>query len=439
MLITPLQKWIGTKIDNRLSEFNRNSLEQYQLERLQNTIAYVRQHSPFYRQLFANTSGQISRLSDLANYPFTTASEIQEDPNRFLCVSQDEIQRIVTLPTSGTTGPSKRIFFTAADQELTVDFFKVGMSTLARPGDRVLILLPGTRPGSVGDLLRIGLERLGCVPFPHGPFEDEGAVLRLIRENNVNVLVGAPIQLQRLFCWNQADLVLKSGQIRSVLSATDILPESIHQNLERHWKCEVFDHYGMTETGLGGGVECAAHQGYHLREADLYYEIIDPDTHTVLPDGETGEVVFSTLTRRGMPLIRYRTGDISRLLPGNCTCGSFIQRLERIQSRIQAGISINSGLLFPSNLDNVLFRIEGILDFSATIEKDPSNEVIVLEVQFLRERIQDIKDQIINSLNKIPVIRIGLEDKSLKVMVSEVDKLKIQRDRMNKRSILDRR
>ena len=92
-------------------------------------------------------------------------------------------------------------------------------------------------------------------------------------------------------------------------------------------------HYGMTETGLGGAVSCSSHAGYHIREADLYFEIIDPETGQRQPDGKRGEIVFTTLNRRGMPLIRYRSGDISQILVQKCPCGSIIRRFGNIEDR----------------------------------------------------------------------------------------------------------
>jgi phenylacetate-coenzyme A ligase PaaK-like adenylate-forming protein len=103
--------------------------------------------------------------------------------------------------------------------------------------------------------------------------------------------------------------------------------------IERAWGCEVFEHYGMTEMGLGGAMACEAHDGYHPREADLLFEIVDPRTGAPLPDGEYGEIVFTTLTRTAMPLVRYRTGDMSRFIPGPCPCGSVLKRLARVADR----------------------------------------------------------------------------------------------------------
>lgn len=415
-------------------EFERSAIERYQLERIRQVILYVSEHSPYYKKRFAGTPLPLS-LQDFAAFPFTSAEDLRADPVRFVCVSQEGIQRIVTLPTSGTTGLAKRIYFTPTDQELTIDFFRAGMSSLAIPGDHVLILLPAQREGSVGDLLRIGLLRLGCTPFAHGPFEYEGEVLRLIRDNDINILVGSPVQLHRLLRWDQAFSILKLGQIQKVLASTDILPETIRRNLQGLWGCKVFDHYGMTETGLGGGVECDAHMGYHLREADLYYEIIDPHTGQNLPMGQPGEVVVTTLTRTGMPLVRYRTGDISRLIPGVCACGSFIQRLEKIHRRILSGVVLKTGELYPSELDEVLFKIESLLDFSAVLDHGVSSDTLRLDVQMVKKGISEIDKLVMNALSTIPVVHSGMKYETLQVAVNQVERLHTPGQGMYKRSI----
>lgn len=416
MKITPLQAWIENRISLSDNLFGRKQLETYQLERLQWVLTYVREQSPYYRNHLLDSPREIRSLSDLSALPFTTADDIRANPNRFVRVSQDEIQRIVTLPTSGTTGESKRIFFTSDDQELTIDFFKVGMSTLAKAGDRVLILLPGQRPGSVGDLLKTGLERLGCSALVYGPVDEEKKVLQVIKENKINLLVGAPVHLHRLARWDEAFKILPTHQIHSVLSSTDVLANTIRANLQSIWGCEVFDHWGMTETGLGGGVECDIHQGFHLREADLYLEIVDPETGKPLPEGETGEVVATTLTRRGMPLLRYRTGDLSRLISGECQCGSFIKRLDRITNRVGAGISLPSGLITQNDLDEVLFQIREVLDFSAQVKRNLGAFELTIHLNLLQGRNLDkIKKEVLKNVMESAYKATGLLNNSITI------------------------
>lgn len=419
--ISTLQQWIGSKIGCDAASYNRFDLERYQLQRLQHTIQYARAKSPFYRQLFQNSPDFPVTLQELSLYPFTKPEDIQADPNRFICVTQDEINRIVTLPTSGTTGPSKRIFFSAQDQELTIDFFKVGMANLAKAGDRVLILLPAERPGSVGDLLAAGLQRLGCIPFKYGPVDDEQKILELIRSEDINVLVGAPVHMYRLACRDRADTILPAGQIRSVLTSTDYLPQVIKTKLMQFWNCEVFDHYGMTETGLGGGVECSVHQGYHLREADLFFEVVDPVSGATIPNGILGEVVVTTLTRTGMPLIRYRTGDLSRLIPDECQCGSFIKRLEKIRARVHSGIQLESGVIFQSELDEALFQMDGLVDFSVKMGEELGCRRMTLEIYLIKGTIKEMQVPVLELLGRIPVLRNEMTNGNLKVVLSQME------------------
>ncbi len=294
------------------------------------TIDWAQARSPFYRKHLAGFSAKdIVSPEDLAKLPFTTADEIGRQPLSFLCVSQSEIDRVVTLQTSGTTGNPKRVFFTSGDHEGTIDFFHHGMATLAGPGDKVLILMPGTLPGSVGDLLAKGLQRLGATGIPHGFVRNASETLAIMEKERVDCLVGLPTQVLRL--------ARSSGGMaapKAVLLSADNVPEAVSNALRYTWGCEVYTHYGMTEMGFGGGVECDARKGYHLREADLYVEIVEPRTGGPLPEGEPGEVVFTTITRKAMPLIRYRTGDLSRFLPVPCPCGSALKLLEPVRGRV---------------------------------------------------------------------------------------------------------
>ena len=238
---------------------------------------------------------------------------------------------MVTLSTSGTTGEPKRLAFASADLERTLDFFAHGISVLVRPGDTVLILLPGAeRPDGVTDLLIRALPRIGARGIAGNPAAEQACFRRELELHRPDCLVAAPGQLRRLLGAHPA-----SPGIRAILSSAEPLPLDLEEALVHCWHCEVFDHYGLTETGYGGGVECPGKQGYHLRESDLFFEVVDPVSGEPVPDGTPGEVVFTTLTRQAMPLIRYRTGDMAAMLPGPCVCGSPLRRLSRIRGRFR--------------------------------------------------------------------------------------------------------
>lgn len=366
---TPLEPWITSQIlPPGGGILTQQHIERYQLEKLREIVSYTMEKSFFYRRHFAGTEKH--GIKDLAAFrclPFTTPADIREHGMRFVCTSQDEIERIVTLQTSGTTGAEKRLFFTADDLELTVDFFRHGMTTMVEPGATVIIFLPGERPASVGDLLSKALTSIGVKPVVWGPVRDLAAARMEILRHESPCLVGIPTQILALARGIGGETV-PEGWVSSVLLSTDYVPTAVKVELERLWGCRVFGHYGLTETGLGGGVECQAKDGYHLREADLYTEIINPATGQPVPDGQPGEVVFTTLTRKGMPLIRYRTGDLARIIPDPCPCGTMLKRLGRVQGRIEYNLRLQQGLnINMSVLDEALLPVSGLLNFTAEI------------------------------------------------------------------------
>ena len=360
---------------------NQERIRQYQQERLAATLQWAAEKSPFYRRLLVGESAiGMETMNDWTALPFTTADNLRQQGPEFLCLSQSEICRVVTLDTSGTDGRPKRLYFTADEQESTVDFFAVGMSTLVDQGDRVLILLPGERPGSVGELLERALKKLGAVPIPHGPVQNLAKTLSLLRVNAVNALVGIPTQVLALARYSL--MGAEPVRLKSVLLSTDHAAEALVQAIEKSWQCRVFDHYGMAEMGLGGGVDCEAHAGYHLRDADLYFEVVDTVTGAPAQDGAEGEVVFTTLTRRGMPLIRYRTGDIARFLPEPCRCGSRFRRLDYIRRRVDGPAQLELDcILTMEELNELLFAVPGVIDFSATV--DSRSKPVRLSIQLL--------------------------------------------------------
>lgn len=381
---TPLDQWISGKVRGSGRSISpvvsREDLDRYHLERFRETLDYAREESPFYARLLKGFSGRdLSSLADVSSLPFTVADDVKDSPLSFLCVSQDDIARVVTLNTSGTTGRSKRLYFTAGDLELTIDFFHHGMSTLVSPGQRVLILLPGEKRDSVGDLLKRGLARMDVEGIVHGPVRDVDRALSDIVRFEIDCLVGIPTQV--LWMARKGGREIPAGRVKSVLLSTDYVPKAIIDELGTTWGCPVYSHYGMTETGLGFAVECAALSGYHIREADFYVEIVDPVTGLVCPDGAQGEIVFTTLTRKGMPLIRYRTGDISHFMIEPCPCGTALSRLGRVSGRFEGRIPVGKGhTLTVPDLDEALFPIPGLINYSVELVRDAEKDRLILHL-----------------------------------------------------------
>jgi len=419
--ITPLDDWIAEKIGVTNQWVTKEQIADYQLTKLKETVEYAKELSPFYRGHLAGFAVDgLNSFEEFSLVPFTTAGDITKNAMRMLCVSQSQINRVVTLTTSGTMGQPKRLYFTPGDQELTIDFFRCGMSTLVGPGDKTLILLPGERTGSVGDLLSEGLTRIGVKSVSYGLVGQAPNAVHSMCQERATCIVGVPVQVLAMARywerWGKSNWTP-----RCVLLSTDHVATAIVDELERIWKCEVFNHYGMTEMGLGGGLECAAHDGCHLREADLYFEIIDPASGQLLPEGEYGEVVFTTLTRQGMPLIRYRTGDMSRFIAGTCSCGSKVRRLERIRSRRNGEICFGQESGFTlADLDEILFLLPEITNFTAEIQSGATTVLkitaaILPDITFFDKRV------ILRALRKVPAIQAAEQEG---VLLLEVEILK---------------
>jgi len=415
--ITPLEAWIREKvrIGNELTGLSFvEALKVYQLQRVNAIIDYARRNTSFYRYHLASLpDAPLSDLSDIARIPFTTPSDLIDNPLRFLAVRQDDIAKIVTLRTSGSTGEAKRLFFTEADLELTVDFFHHGMSTLVRPGQRAVVLLPGEKPDSVGDLLLRGLQRMDVQVLTHGPVTDPLHAAEAIASFGAHCLVGIPTQILAV-AHSRTGAAIGKGGIKSVLLSTDYVPRTISETLEEVWGCRVFTHYGMTEMGFGGGVECEALDGYHLREGDLYFEVVDHETGETCPDGVTGEVVFTTLTRQGMPLIRYRTGDIARIIPRSCSCGSDLMRMGHVRGRWDGAVRLGPDrILTLSDMDDVLFRLPGLLDYRATVSKGRDGRFRLYIDVHGADVGSPTDSEVLGALNAVDAIRKSVAEDSL--------------------------
>lgn len=336
MNITPLDAWIKGKIgQSEKTVLSDESLHRHQTQKLREVMAYVRRHSPFYRKHLAGLPRDFPKFShELEEIPFTTETDLKNHYLDMLCVSQSQIARVVSLFPPGSATEPKRLYFTDPDIELTIDFFHHGMTTLTRPNSRVLILMPGKTPGSLGDLLRKALSRMDCEGHIYGLVNDSDNAMEVLLDFRPQTIVGLPGQMLELARHPKSDQVV-SGSIHSILLSAEYVPASIVVELQHVFETSVFEHYGMTEMGLGGGVQCEAKSGYHLREADLLFEVVDPKTGAPLSRDEEGEVVFTTLTRQGMPLIRYRTGDLARFITEPCPCGTCLKRLGKVSGRVQ--------------------------------------------------------------------------------------------------------
>ncbi|MDC7785226.1 AMP-binding protein [Rhodoplanes sp. TEM] len=362
-----LDAWTARRMGLALP-LTREAVEAWQVARLAERVAAARATSPFYRTRPDWPDLSIASREDVARLPFTRPSDLLRNDPPLVALSQSEVARIVTLPSSGTSGVPKRLHFTADELEATLDFFGQGMGLFTRAGDRVAILFAGERPGSVGDALSTALRRLGAVPMPIPATATAAEAAAMIRAARPMVVAGPPVRLLAI----AREHAIDGGapvRLRAALASSERLSPAVARALAQTWGCGVHDHWGMTETGYGGAVDCARHAGCHLREADLFVEIVDPDTGAPRPPGALGEVVVTTLQPRAVPLVRYRTGDLARLIEAPCACGSVLRRLADFSGRIGAAVPLpGGGALTLEGLDDALFAVPAVADFTARVD-----------------------------------------------------------------------
>lgn len=349
MKITGLEALI--KEQEGLERLKRADIETLQLEKLNRLLRLEKERQGFYKAL----PERLNKLSELAALPFTTAEDLSRHGGAMLLRSQAEIQRVLTEATSGTTGPAKRLFYTRGDCENTVRLFMAGLSELIFPGGRTMICMPFSGPFGLGELIAEAVARLGAEPLKLGLGLSYGALGEILRERRPDTFVGMPVPLLSML------RALGPGSLRRALVSGDACPETVTRAAEMLLGERLFPHYGSREMGLGGAVCCQAHQGMHLRENHVIAEIVD-EAGRPLPPGMRGELVISTIGMEAMPLIRYRTGDFTSVLPGSCPCGSEILRLDSV---CRGG---GSGRM--RELDERLFALERLVDYRA--ERDGS-------------------------------------------------------------------
>lgn len=345
---TRLENWI-CEVEG-LSALDRKTLEDIQLRRLNELLAREKARDGFYKGL----PERLGSLAELRHLPFTTPEQLAENAPGLLLTSQAEVSRIISGATSGTTGPSKRIFYTERDIAHTVGFFAAGIGEFVSPGEAVAVAMPFSGPDGLGELICRAVECLGARPVRMGAGRSLDEQAEMLDAERPEAYIGMPVPLLGLIRWMGS-----TGSLRRALVSGDACPEGVIHELERLLGTRLFPHYGSREMCLGGAVTCPAHEGMHLRENHVIAEIVSPEGEP-LPDGEFGELVITTVDMQAMPLIRYKTGDYTRFLAEPCPCGGVTRRLDTVRRARETPDIVD--------LDSALFALSGLIDYSARLD-----------------------------------------------------------------------
>jgi phenylacetate-coenzyme A ligase PaaK-like adenylate-forming protein len=392
---------------------DRQALERYQLQRVNDTLRYVSENSVSYRE-YASFAGQIGSYAEMAKLPFTTAEDLSQDPYKLLCVSLSGVKRTFSHYTTGTiSNKPKKIFFTQYDADRIIDSMAAILGTvmeasgLGRADSRVQIYLPDKGPPlSMARMIAKGVEQIDGIGLIGKCYVSTAEQIQSIREVKPDMIMGSAFRIWRMTQEASVNHDLTKLGVKVIFVTSEYLSQPMRHRLADVWNCQVFHHYGMTEPGFAIGIECQAHKGFHFNEADLLFEVIDPVTGEILPDGEEGELVFTSLDREGMPLIRYRTGDISRLVGEPCKCGaSTLKRIDTLPKRLELIHQLGTGeAIYSSLFDEALYHIPDLVDYRIFLSRNDGHDELTCKIEVLPND-GDISKQVQDGLLSIMPIR----------------------------------
>ena len=342
---------------------SRENLSSIQLKGLKKTLNNVYENSKLYREKYKNIGlipEDIQNLEDLSTIPFLDKEDLKKDyPLALKSVDEEQIVRI--HGSSGTTGKRKIMCYTQNDINTWADMFArcyelAGMTT----SDRVHIAV-GYGLWTAGAGFQLGCEKFGSMAVPLGPVHTDMHIEMLIDMQSTVFCATASMALLMAEEIYKRNLNSKIN-IKKIILGAERLSDAMRARIKEFIGVkEIYDIYGMTEAyGPGTGLDCNFHEGIHYWEDLFIYEIIDPETLKLLPDGETGELVITSLKKEASPLIRYRTHDLTRIIPGECSCKRIFKRHDRIMGRSDDMFIYRAVNIYPSQIDFVLNKINGI-------------------------------------------------------------------------------
>ncbi|MDO5115513.1 MAG: AMP-binding protein [Synergistaceae bacterium] len=371
-MISALEIMTG-ELTGFLPPIDEGEMLRWQLARVRETMRRAMAKNSAAAARFASVDiDALDSFEALARIPFTLPEELTAAPEDFLCEAGRNIARVTSIPTSGSSGAPKRIYFTEKDLRRTARLFELGMRPIIGGGRRCLIMMSDDTPGSIASLLKEGVEKSGVPAVIYGNISDVDDAARAINEGDS--IVGIPSQM--------IHLCRKYPRLRpeSLLLSADYVPAPVPEAIRETWRCRVYTHYGMTESCFGCAVQCAEESAQHIRHDSLLIEIIDPLSGRQLGFGEEGEIVVTVFANEAMPLFRYRTGDISSLAAGKCGCGSRLPRLGAVKGRLRNRINIGGRRFCIEQLDDLLYSNGELWRYEAELSDEDGEKKLLINV-----------------------------------------------------------
>ena len=403
-------------------------IEKIQLEGIKKTVVQCYENVPFYHDLFDEAGFDpyaVRSLEDVAKAPFTTKQDLRDGyPYQMFAVPMEDVREIHM--SSGTTGIATVGGYTEHDLEIWGDCFARGIQYADGGPEDICHVCYGYGLFTGGLGAHYGGINAGCTTIPMSAGNTERQI-RVLREMGSTIICCTPSYAMYI-----ADTALAMGidpkkefHLRAGIHGAEAFSDNFRAELERKLGYKVLDVYGLTETmGPGVAIECMEQTGLHLAEDHFYAEIIDPETGEVLPDGEWGELVLTTIDREATPVVRYRTRDITRIIPGTCACGRTHRRIDRLHGRTDDMLIIRGVNVFPSQIEDVMKTFDQISSWYqieltrknhldvVTLKVEPNPDFDFDEVRAIEQLQRDISVQLKSALSVGIRVRI-VEPKSI--------------------------
>jgi phenylacetate-CoA ligase len=372
----------------------REVIESLQLKRLQQTLERVYATVPFYRRSFTEagvTPGMVKSLGDLRRLPFTLKQDMRDNyPYGLFAVPLEQIIRIHA--SSGTTGKPTVVGYTRRDIKMWAELMARSFAAAgAHRGDVIHNAYGyGLFTGGLG--AHYGAERIGASVIPMSGGNTKKQIM-IMKDFGSTVLTCTPSY--SLFLAEAAaeeGVDIRQLKLKVGIFGAEPWSEQMRAEIEEKLNIKAIDIYGLSEIlGPGVGIECLeAQKGLHIWEDHFIPEIIDPESGDALPPGEQGELVITTITKEGIPMIRYRTRDITRLIPEPCICGRTHMRLERMSGRSDDMLIIRGVNVFPSQIESVLFNIDGVEPhYQLIVDREGNLDTLEVQVEVNEQTFSD--------------------------------------------------
>jgi len=371
-----------------IETMNRESMTVLQLERLQKTLGQAA-HSFYYGKLFKEIglkTEDVRSLADLDKIPPTTKDDLREHwPYGFLATPRDELVRMHS--SSGTTGRATVIFHTQSDIDAWTNLLArcMYMTGLRKSDVFQNMMTYGLFTGGLG--FHYGAEKIGALIIPAGAGNSKRQIqlLKDFETTAIHIIPSYALHLSTVF--EELHMDPKDTHIRIAYIGAEPHSEKMRQKIEDIYGFKAYNSYGLSEmNGPGVAFECPCQNGLHIWEDNFIVEIIDPVTLQPVPDGEEGELVLTTLVREGMPIIRYRTKDLTRIIPGACDCGRTHRRIERIKGRTDDMLILKGVNIFPIQIEKKLMEIQGVgKNFLIILDREGYNDHMTIKVEVERQ------------------------------------------------------